>query len=934
MTEESIFLAALAIADPAERTASVDRACAGDAALRRQVEALLAAHERSGEFLDVPACEQIAACLSQPDNGTVAVEAKAEGAEIVAAREDQHNPVATQAEQHGDGEDKGLAFLQPSTKPGSLGRLGHYEVLEVLGQGGFGIVVKAFDEMLHRVVAIKVMSMQLAATSPARKRFLREARSAAAIRHENVVDIHAVEEQPIPYLVMEYVAGETLQQKLDRVGPLDVPEVLRIGQQVAGGLAAAHDLGLVHRDIKPSNILLENGVEPRVKITDFGLARAADDASLTQSGLIAGTPMYMAPEQAQGEAIDQRADLFSLGSVLYVMCSGRPPFRASTTLAVLKRVAEDTPRPIQEIIPEVPEWLCAIVARLHAKKPEARFASAKEVAELLAGHLAELHQHGSVQPLLNVPRTATELAPAVRKPVSSARPQARETPESGSPPDPQLLFGLWGARTNGKPRPRSPVLLAVAMALILGLIGFLLLQGFWPPRGELPPVPKAPPVVFRVEANQVWQDTGVDVVEGQVVVLDPQGTWRKGQQTCSAGGLERAAKERAVWTEGAPLLCLLARVGDEPAPTPVRQREFFKPKRSGRLFVQANDLDLEGNNDGLQLTITGGLRLGDAAPPPGLTAVQAADRDWQPLLARTEAPGVKPEQVREEVFDYCQKYAGTFQAFRAGLLLRKLPLVNSIGMKLAPIPPGKFLMGSPDDEAGREAHEGPQHEVVITRPFYIGVYNVTVGQFKAFVKEKGYQTEAETSGGAYRLFPDGDWKNDPEANWQNPGFEQTDDHPVVCVSWYDAKAFCDWLSDKEGKQYALPTEARWEHSCRAGSRTKFSFGDDDQELVQYAWYNANAQMKTHPVGQKKPNAWGLYDMHGNVWQWTADWYGGDYYQKSPKEDPPGPSAGGSRVLRGGDWYGVAGDCRAARRRGLHAPSGRNTHIGFRVVLLR
>ncbi len=165
----------------------------------------------------------------------------------------------------------------------------------------------------------------------------------------------AVEDQPIPYLVMEYIDGETLQQKLDRTGPLDVAEVLRIGAQAARGLAAAHKQGLIHRDIKPANILLENGIKQRVRITDFGLARAADDASLTQSGLIAGTPLYMAPEQAEAKAIDQRADLFSLGSVLYVMVSGRPPFRAPTTLAVLKRVASDTPRPIREIVPEVPE---------------------------------------------------------------------------------------------------------------------------------------------------------------------------------------------------------------------------------------------------------------------------------------------------------------------------------------------------------------------------------------------------------------------------------------------------------------------------------------------------------------------------------------------------------------------------------------------------
>src|SRR5262249_50923963 len=158
----------------------------------------------------------------------------------------------------GHGEENALSFLQPSPKPGSLGRLAHYEVLEVLGRGAFGIVLKAFDEKLHRVVAIKVMAPQLASTSPPRKRFLREARAAAGIHHENVVTIYAIEDQPIPYLVMEYIAGETLQQKLDRSGPLDVPEVLRIGRQIASGLAAAHAMGLIHRDIKPSNILLED----------------------------------------------------------------------------------------------------------------------------------------------------------------------------------------------------------------------------------------------------------------------------------------------------------------------------------------------------------------------------------------------------------------------------------------------------------------------------------------------------------------------------------------------------------------------------------------------------------------------------------------------------------------------------------------------------
>ncbi|MFO0968630.1 MAG: serine/threonine-protein kinase [Gemmataceae bacterium] len=367
---EAIFFAALDKEDAIERAAFLDSACAGDAELRRLVEKLLSAHPKMGEFLKKPIGEQLSV---SPSDETQALSASTDEAATGAHPKDE-----------APNKDEPLSFLEPSTRPDSLGRLGHYEMLQVLGQGGFGIVFRAFDETLQRVVALKVLAPAIAATSPARKRFLREARSSAKVRHENVVQVYAVEEQPLPYLAMEFIPGETLQQRLDRTGPLDAPEIVRLGRQIAEGLAAAHATGLVHRDIKPGNVLIEAGPQERVKITDFGLARAADDASLTQSGVLSGTPMYMAAEQAKGDAIDHRADLFSLGSVLYVMVTGRPPFRASTTFGVLKRVAEGTPRSIQEIIPEAPQWLSDVIAKLHAKNPDERFQTAREVADVLA----------------------------------------------------------------------------------------------------------------------------------------------------------------------------------------------------------------------------------------------------------------------------------------------------------------------------------------------------------------------------------------------------------------------------------------------------------------------------------------------------------------------------------------------------------------------
>jgi WD40 repeat protein len=288
-----------------------------------------------------------------------------------------------------------LPFLRPSARRGHLGRLGHYEITDVVGRGGMGIVFRAIDENLQRVVAIKVMPPELAASSLARQRFRREAQAAAAVSHDHVVTIHAVEEgDGVPYLVMQYIAGVSLQDRLRR-GPLEIREVLRIGAQTALGLAAANAQGLVHRDIKPANILLENGVE-RVKITDFGLARAAEDVSLTQSGAVAGTPLYMSPEQANSAPLDARSDLFSLGTVLYEMCTGTPPFRGQSGPAVLRAVSDDTPRPVRELNPAVPKRLAEVITRLHAKDPARRYQSAAEVATVLGELLSEEQQASGV----------------------------------------------------------------------------------------------------------------------------------------------------------------------------------------------------------------------------------------------------------------------------------------------------------------------------------------------------------------------------------------------------------------------------------------------------------------------------------------------------------------------------------------------------------
>ena len=297
-----------------------------------------------------------------------------------------------------------LDFLDKPSHPELLGRLGRYDIERMVGVGGFGIVFKARDSELNRVVALKCLAPHLMSSGPAKRRFAREAQAAAAVVHDHVIPIYdVVSEKKSCYLVMQFVAGQSLQERVDQNGPLPPEDVLRIACQTAAGLEAAHAQGLIHRDVKPANILLKETVD-RVVISDFGLARSADDASLTRSGAITGTPHYMSPEQARGDDVDQRSDLFSLGSVLYFMCTGRSPFRAPQMMAVLHRICHTEHRPVGEVNTQIPHELAALIHRLLAKSPAARFQSAGQVRVELQRLLSE-YQRGGL-------RLASEKQPA------------------------------------------------------------------------------------------------------------------------------------------------------------------------------------------------------------------------------------------------------------------------------------------------------------------------------------------------------------------------------------------------------------------------------------------------------------------------------------------------------------------------------------------
>ncbi len=290
----------------------------------------------------------------------------------------------------------------------------------------------------------------------------------------------------------------------------------------------------------------------------------------------------------------------------------------------------------------------------------------------------------------------------------------------------------------------------------------------------------------------------------------------------------------------------------------------------------------------------------------------------------------------QAIAPFNEREAKAHQVAWAKQLGTKIETTNSVGAKMILIPPGEFLMGSTDEQVAAaakiadEVHaepttrdriqkvERPQHRVVITKPFLLGATEVTIAQFKKF-SATGFRTEAEKLA-----------KDATSETYLTPGYPVTDDSPAAVVTWNDAVAYCRWLSDVEKAPYRLPTEAEWEYACRAGTTTQYSFGDDHQELANFGWFKENSDNRSHEVGQKRPNAFGLHDMHGNLWEWCQDFYDEGWYAKSPTDNPTGPAFGSQHVTRGGYWPSSASTNRSAHR-GRTIPANRSNHFGFRIV---
>ncbi len=843
-------------------------------------------------------------------------------------------------------------------------QFGRYRIIRQLGKGGMGAVYLAHDPQLDRQVALKVPHLG-ADSLHIRDRFYREARAAATIEHSNICPVHEVGDvNGVPYLTMAYIEGRPLSALIHRDRLLPQRQVAAFVQKLALALQEAHAKGVVHRDLKPANIMINQRNEP--VIMDFGLARRAvpGDARLTASGALLGTPAYMSPEQVNGdlEAMGPASDIYSLGVILYELLTGRPPFQGPVA-AILGQILKTQPEPPSKHRPELDSSLEAICVKAMAKKPAERYASMKELASALAEYLQHAPRSGQKDGRNTLEQLFGELAgerlvSVLHRPDQRTKDWLRRVPR-------------W-AWVAGITVP-TVLLAVVVMAQVLG--GRDSPKNTDKVRNERKPAPTAdrakteqpPPARFFVPETG-WVDvltfvnptthafeghwtrdgkeltgTGVPDLASIVIPVVPRGSYDlEIRFTRRAGDWDVVVMlpvgPRCCWVLLSAWHGELHGLSGIPGPdlrgNPVTKYPGILNNSQRYLLnasvrVEGKEASVAVSLDGVPLLTWKGLQE-SLAERRGWTG-----SNWDSAACRCFGVGGKEVAV---TFHSVRLRMITGRALRLDRFTRGQPLdlvaeeiiTNSIGMKLAPIPAGEFMMGASPGDPHVLPPENPSHLVRIPTPFYMAIHETTQEQ---------YQRVMSTNPSAFSNLGAEKGK---VAGMDTKGF------PVDTVSWTDAVEFCRKLSAfpeerRAGRTYRLPTEAEWEYACRAGTNTLFHFGNElTTRLANIEGKFASGDSPEWPtlhrttrVGSYPANAFGLHDMHGNVWEWCNDWYSPAYYANSVGADPTGPASGEGRVCRGGSFQKLPAPCLEWRssNRGAMFPNEKHYVYGFRVVCL-
>ena len=828
--------------------------------------------------------------------------------------------------------------------------VGNYIVLDRLGKGGMGQVYKARHRVMERVVALKVLPSQSTKSDESVKRFHREVRAAARLSHANIVTaFDADEAKGVHFLVMEYAEGQDLAALVKERGALSVRQAVDCVLQAARGLEYAHKQGVVHRDIKPHNLLMDR--QGTVKVLDMGLARieqemgdadTASDDGLTQSGQVMGTLDFMSPEQTlDTKTADARSDVYSLGCTLHYLLTRRPPYPADT---FAKRILAHRNDPIPSLRaerPDVPESLDRVFRKTLAKRPEDRQQTMTELIGELEGCLAERSLEAQAD---SHPVTAS-LIPASSPPAyeepdllslnESLMNQPVELTERFIAPSLQPPLAPLRKPQNRRRKYRT-LLLAIGLAGMFGLLLLGIMIALRSPEGTL-----------IVQVNEPGARVQVLDAEGKVEIERTSADERlsfsilpgKRQIRVEKNGFAFFTKEFTLERRGE--VVVNARL--EPLPAKPATLRLTVSEQDAQVEV----LDAEGKVDSRYRSGADELTIRLAAgnyqirvEKPGYarheTTVALAPGADHPLevtlaaVAHTEEPTAAPAQplriVRSgpepppAIAPFDARQARKHQEAWAAHLGVPLEWTNSIGMKFVLIPPGEFMMGSTEDEIERliaaenskpessrwllvrlEGETRKRH-VTIANPFYLGSTEVTQEHFIHVMRS-------------------------------NPSRHQGDpQRPADRVTWHSAVEFCRTLSqvsgdDGDANVYRLPNEAEWEYACRAGTTTRYSWGDDQAVLLEYAWTSTNSPDRTQPVAQRRANAWGLHDMHGNVWEWSADWFTAE--DNAQMKIPLLASSDHVR-RRGGSYTTLLPALRSAFH-SFDAPNYLLSDTGFRVI---
>lgn len=816
--------------------------------------------------------------------------------------------------------------------------LGSYLILEKLGQGGMGQVYKARHRTMKREVALKVISSAVVKDETSLRRFQREVEAAAQLNHPNIVTAHdAGEHKGTHFLVMELVRGSDLASMVKKSGPMKASKAVECILQAARGLAYAHSNGIVHRDIKPANLLLdESGT---IKILDMGLARfeeAGEDhasvAGLTGTGMLMGTIDYMSPEQAMdSKTADARSDIYSLGCTLYFLLTGQAVYVEDT---VMKRIMAHQAAALPQL-PILDSRLQVMFERMIAKKPEQRYQSTTELANELQSWLTSV-ESDRVKATAEMPVAGggswyvpedSSFRDAPQRPtvvtLASPSEQRGDTTPGSSATDATIVPQSGTTATN--PLADSPAMESASSSDMKTVQrGSQTSSG---PKKTLKR--KAASTNLPVAFADISPAINTSIDTSKPSRTKEVGSSSRPQTTFAKSGSQ---PPRRIWTAklvaacGGGALCLLLGI--------IVIRITGKDGTESVIKVP----------EGTQVSVdpgTGG-RVEISRVPDDAAKVDSAGSSHQPSWDGWPKDGPAPA-----IAPFDSARARKHQEEWAAYLKVPVEYTNSIGMKFVLIPPGEFTMGMTKDEAETLAAQNPgdsycqelfrssspEHRVRLTQAWYMGMHEVTQEQYATVM---GINPSSFSATGADK---------DKVAN------TDTKQYPVEMVTSIDAMEFCIKLSKAEklkpvefnangtitlipGHGYSLPTEAEWEHACRAGTNTAWFAGEQASTLGTVAWFGGNSGAMPHGVGQLKSNSFGLYDMHGNVWEWCHDWHAQQAYSQrgaGVTVDPRGPDAGSSRVARGGNWYRFASCCRSDYR-GAAITSYRSHDVGFRVSL--